>query len=66
MPEEKLQSIWFVTESKKDVIKRAEEGDVRQEGREGGREGGGERLLHLSQVRLGSQGSPKPFSFAKD
>lgn len=62
--EEKLPSVCLVTASEKDVIKRGEEGDGREEGREGG--GDGERLLHLSQVRLGSQGSPKPFSFAKD
>lgn len=30
-----------------------------------GREGGKERLLHLSQVRLGARGSPKPFSIAE-
>lgn len=39
-----------------------------QEKRESGRrESGGreERLLHLSQVRLGARGSPKPFSTAE-
>lgn len=31
----------------------------------GGGKGRAERLLHLSQVRLGARGSPKPFSFAE-
>lgn len=53
----------------KDVIKRGEEGGRRRGGERGegggrGREEGGgegERLLHLSQVRLGSQGRRSPF-----
>lgn len=54
----KRKKVWLVTAGEKDVIRRGEDG--RKELREGG-----EMLLHLSQVRLGSQGSPKPFSFAK-
>lgn len=43
----------------KDVVRRREEGNGKE--RKGGEEGGGERLLHLSQVRLGSQGCQSPF-----
>lgn len=43
-------------------------GSSQEKGRESGRRESGareERLLHLSQVRLGARGSPKPFSIAE-
>lgn len=54
----KKKKVWLVTAGEEDVTGEGEDG--RKELREGG-----EKPLHLSQVRLGSQGSPKPFSFAK-
>lgn len=51
-----IPSSWGKVAEHKDVIKGGEEDDGREEGREGR-----ERLLHLSQVRLGSQGHRSPF-----
>lgn len=56
---EKLPSIRFVTARTKSSLGEGRWGTERR-GKER-EEGGGERLLHLSQVRLGSQGCQSPF-----